>query len=147
MDEKTISKIEESLGLMMQAFRQAFRKSDVSFDHTLSRSQREVVMLIHEQQSVSIKDIATHLELTSSAATQLVDALVEKDILSRKEKPADRRVVEVTFADTFASHMANLKKNKTQIISELFIDVTQEEIETISRVAEKISKRTNHQKL
>jgi len=141
MDEKTVTSIEDALMLIMRSFRQSWRGESI-FDHAFSRSQKETVLYINQERRVTLKDLAAHLELTSSAATQLVDTLVERDILTRSESSDDRRVVELAFSKNFAPKMEAHCIIHAKLIRELFIDLSEQEIETLSQVAKKVANRT-----
>lgn len=71
---------------------------NLSFDEMqLTYSQWLVLNLVRKNKSINIKDLAELLDITSSAATQIVDGLVNKGLLSRKRSKTDRRVLEITL--------------------------------------------------
>ncbi len=63
----------------------------------LTYSQWLVLNLVRKNKSINIKDLAGLLDITSSAATQIVDGLVNKGLLSRKRSKTDRRVLEIAL--------------------------------------------------
>jgi DNA-binding MarR family transcriptional regulator len=64
----------------------------------LTYSQWQVLNHVRKAESINIKDLARLLDITSSAATQIVDGLVNKGFLSRKRSKADRRVLEIALS-------------------------------------------------
>lgn len=71
---------------------------NLSFDEMqLTYSQWLVLNLVRKNKSINIKDLAELLDITSSAATQIVDGLVNKGLLSRKRSKTDRRVLEIAL--------------------------------------------------
>jgi DNA-binding MarR family transcriptional regulator len=71
---------------------------NLSFDEMqLTYSQWLVLNLVRKNKSINIKDLAELLGITSSAATQIVDGLVNKGLLSRKRSKIDRRVLEIAL--------------------------------------------------
>ena len=64
----------------------------------LTNSQWQVLNHVGKNKSISIKDLAGLLDITSSAATQIVDGLVNKGLLTRKRSIKDRRVLEITLS-------------------------------------------------
>jgi DNA-binding MarR family transcriptional regulator len=64
----------------------------------ISYSQWLVLNLLRKNYSLSIKDIAAFLDITSSAATQIVDSLVSRDLVSRKRSEEDRRVLKIALS-------------------------------------------------
>ncbi len=71
----------------------------------LTYSQWQVLNHVAKNKSISIKDLAGLLDITSSAATQIVDGLVNKGLLTRKRSIKDRRVLEITLSKKSVIHM------------------------------------------
>lgn len=78
----------------------------------LTYSQWQVLNNVGKNKSINIKDLAGLLDITSSAATQIVDGLVNKGFLSRKRSKADRRVLEIALSKKSLMH---LKKSMKKI--------------------------------
>lgn len=57
----------------------------------LSMAQFGILMQIHYRKNCGISDLSNHLDITSAAASQLVEKLVQSDLLERTEDPIDRR--------------------------------------------------------
>lgn len=57
----------------------------------LSMAQFGILMQLHYRQHCGISDIGNHMDITSAAASQLVDKLVQGELLERTEDPSDRR--------------------------------------------------------
>lgn len=76
----------------------------------ITPSQWGVLMLIAHGDNSAVKDIAKSLDITSSAATQLVDGLVSSGYVVRKEDAKDRRRVALILSSTTKSHVAKMKK-------------------------------------
>lgn len=63
----------------------------------LSRSQISALMRIYNQGHCPVTSIGNELGITTPAASQLVDRLVQMDLLERAEDSEDRRVKVVTL--------------------------------------------------
>ena len=63
----------------------------------LSMAQFGILMQLHYRQRCGISDISAHMDITSAAASQLVDKLVQGEFLGRTEDPADRRAKLLTL--------------------------------------------------
>jgi DNA-binding MarR family transcriptional regulator len=61
----------------------------------IPKSQLVVLYVLLEDKKLSVKDIATNLSISSSAATQLVEHLVQTGLVERAEDSNDRRAVYV----------------------------------------------------
>lgn len=57
----------------------------------LSMPQFGILMRLYYGHSCGISEISEHLEITSAAASQLVEKLVQNGLVERQEHPADRR--------------------------------------------------------
>jgi DNA-binding MarR family transcriptional regulator len=57
----------------------------------LSMAQFGILMQLHYQHPCGISDISNRMEISSAAASQLVDKLVQGELLERTEDPIDRR--------------------------------------------------------
>jgi DNA-binding MarR family transcriptional regulator len=63
----------------------------------LSPSQVGTLMRLHSCQSTGVSDIGEHMGITTPAASQLVERLVNQGLLARTEDPDDRRYKQVSL--------------------------------------------------
>ena len=68
-------------------------------EHNLSMSQIGALMNIHRQGVCSVSDIGDELGVTSAAASQMLDRLVQQDLIVRSEDPHDRRGKQLVLTD------------------------------------------------
>jgi DNA-binding MarR family transcriptional regulator len=64
----------------------------------LSMPQFGVMMRLDHGGSCAVSDIGKHMEITSAAASQLIDGLVDKGFLERVENPEDRRAKRISIS-------------------------------------------------
>ena len=57
----------------------------------LSMPQFGILMQLHYRKDCGISDLGERFDITSAAASQLVDKLVQSGLIQREEDPADRR--------------------------------------------------------
>lgn len=57
----------------------------------LSMSQFGILMQLHYRHNCGVSDLSERFEITSAAASQLVDKLVHSGLIQREEDPQDRR--------------------------------------------------------
>jgi DNA-binding MarR family transcriptional regulator len=65
----------------------------------LSLSQMGALFQIRRQGSSGITDLGEHLGVSSSAASQLLQRLVQQELILRSEDPSDRRVRQVVLQE------------------------------------------------
>ena len=80
------------------------------------------IVLHHIKKSgmINIKDLAKHLGTTSSAATQIVDGLVKKELLLRKRNEEDRRILNIELSEKAISKFNSIKSASFNTLSALF---------------------------
>ena len=63
----------------------------------LSISQVGALFFIHRQGTHSVTDLGDHLGVTSAAASQMLERLVQQDLILRAEDPDDRRHKQISL--------------------------------------------------
>ncbi len=63
-----------------------------------SMPQFFLLMHLYRHDQCGISDLSAHMEITTPAASQLVDKLVQAGLLEREEDPNDRRVRQVALS-------------------------------------------------
>ena len=106
--------------------------------HGLSSPQMPVVMLVAQAGQVSVKDIASRFNITSSAATQLVQTLIRHDILRKTTDTQDRRVVRIEFTAKGKRTFSALRSNMLVEIEKVFKPVPDRELTEMISSFEKV---------
>lgn len=65
---------------------------------TLTMQQLKIVIILDHRESVTGQELAQALGVGLGTVTGIVDRLVARDLVSRQEDPADRRIRRVTLA-------------------------------------------------
>lgn len=104
----------------------------------ITHSQWFVLTVIEHFKKRSIKDIAETMEMSSSAATQLVDGLVQGGFVTRKEDPNDRRLVQLELSPKGKKHIAATKEMRINEMAEIFDTLSDKELEEFVRLHKKI---------
>lgn len=109
----------------------------------ITHSQWLVLHLVKRNGTISIKDLANLLDITSSAATQIVDGLVDKGLLLRKRNPDDRRTLKIELSEKFKNQFDSIKNKSFKTLSLLFDALNDDELlkycELNDKIAGKIS--------
>ncbi len=104
----------------------------------ITPSQGFVLRFVAEHRSSNVKAIAQTLHITSSAATQLVDGLVEKGYLVRKGDPDDRRVVSLLLSDKAKKLFKEFREHGLKKMTLLFNALSDEELAQYAALNKKI---------
>ena len=63
-----------------------------------SMPQFFLLMQVYHKKHCGISDLSEHMEITTAAASQTVEKLVQSGLLERAEDPSDRRAKQVTLS-------------------------------------------------
>ncbi|MGD2157539.1 MAG: MarR family transcriptional regulator [Anaerolineales bacterium] len=85
--------IEVSMRSSMRNFIRYARKSGFSMSHF------GAMFHIHRMGSCGVTDLGDHLGVTSAAASQMLERLVQQELILREEDPNDRRVKRIILTD------------------------------------------------
>jgi len=105
----------------------------------ITPSQGFVLRFVAENKSTNTKAIAQALHITSSAATQLIDGLVDKGYLNRKGSPNDRRVISLSLSEKAKTLFKKFQEQGLEKMTELFNALTDEELTQYALLNKKIT--------
>lgn len=89
----------------------------VSEEH-LSFSQVAALHIVDREGIVNINDISTSLNLSMSATSRMIDELVKKDLIERKEDQENRRAKTLSLTLSGKKFMDTLSIERVKIIEE-----------------------------
>ena len=89
----------------------------VSEEH-LSFSQVAALHIIDREGVVNVNDISTSLNLSMSATSRMIDELVKKDLIERKEDQENRRAKTLSLTPSGKKFMDTLSIERVKIIEE-----------------------------
>jgi DNA-binding MarR family transcriptional regulator len=104
----------------------------------ITHSQGLVLNLIKKKGIINIRDLASLLSMTSSAATQLVDSLVNKGFLIRKRNPQDRRTLKIELTEKAQKQFEILKSKSFETLSSIFNILDDEELSKYYEINNKL---------
>jgi DNA-binding MarR family transcriptional regulator len=108
-------------------------------EFVLGRQQLMIIFFLCEsKKELSVKEIAKFLHVTSSAVSQLIDGLLKKKLVSRKENVKDRRVINIAVTELARNHFNNFRKKYLASAGKVFSGLNDKEvgqfIELLSKV-------------
>lgn len=116
----------------------------VSMFYHVTVSQLKMVRTVYELTSVSgtgvaLKSVALKLGTTAAAASEMVDMLVRKKILERKQDPDDRRQVRIQLVPELYEHFKRIEESFTDLTEEFAATLSPEEQEFFCKCAAKFN--------
>jgi DNA-binding MarR family transcriptional regulator len=121
------------------------------FEETqITQSQWSILHLVKKNKIISIKDLANLRDITSSAATQIVDGLVDKGLLMRKRNPDDRRTLKIELSEKSKNQFDSIKHKSFKTLYSLFNVLDNDELlkycELNDKIVSKILLKTQERK-
>ena len=130
---------EKSLDDVLMSFKRAitdsFLKDAKSFG--FSPSHFEILIYVSEKGPVTMKSIASWLNITPPSASSLVDKLVLKRLVSRSPSEKDRRTVYVKLGEDAHKFFAKLHKKKITLFKKMLDKLNKEEKESLVHILNK----------
>jgi len=103
--------------------------------------QKTALFTIALHDAINVKQLANILHITSGAATQQVEALVQESLVERTTDTSDRRNVIIVLSAKGKSLMKKLEQNRLAMLEDLFSDVTDQELAAYIGVMEKVNNK------
>jgi DNA-binding MarR family transcriptional regulator len=107
-------------------------------DSLVTFSQWFVLSIIEQHCNIGIKEISKMLGISSSAITQLVDGLVDKKYVERKDNPKDRRALQLKLSINGKKYIIIKKKEHMKNIVKLFDVFSDKELMILLKLHKKM---------
>jgi MarR family 2-MHQ and catechol resistance regulon transcriptional repressor len=126
---------DELRALMSAWIRMVMRNSMKSLirytkDNGLSMSQTAALFKIRGEGACGVNDIGEDLQISSAAASQMMDKLVQLGFVHRSENPEDRRGKRLVIADKGTAFLQGSGNARIQWVDDLVDSLTPEERES-----------------
>jgi DNA-binding MarR family transcriptional regulator len=106
----------------------------------LSHAQMGMLYLLFYHDEASVKQAADFLGISKSAVTQLTDPLVEKELVSRRNDPADRRIVRLSLTSKGTQVLKKLAKYKFAGIRSAIDSLGDKDVQQLYLLHQKMTK-------
>ncbi|HEY3311238.1 MAG TPA: MarR family transcriptional regulator [Anaerolineales bacterium] len=109
----------------------------------LSMPQFGILMNLHHNHTCSITDVSDSMDISTAAASQLVDKLVQNGLLERAEDPKDRRAKLLTLSSKGRVVVEKGIEARVSWARELVDALTPEEYESVAVALISLTRATN----
>jgi DNA-binding MarR family transcriptional regulator len=132
----------------MEVFMQRSMRGFLGYikDSGLSMSQLGAMFQIRHRGSSGVSDLGDRLDMTSSAASQLLERLVQQGLVLRSEDPSDRRVKQLVLTDKGRQVLQESVRARQNWLSDLAETLSSHEKETIIAALHILIDKANHLK-
>jgi DNA-binding MarR family transcriptional regulator len=129
--------IEVSMQHSMRNFLRFARESGLSMSHL------GAIFHIHQIGSCGVTEIGEHLGVTSAAASQMLDRLVQQGFVLRTEDPEDRRVKQIALTTQGQKILSEGIRAREIWLGELAETLSESEKETITSALSMLIAKVN----
>lgn len=137
-EEKLVNIMEKMSCVVKNAFKKSITPDD---EFNLSTVQIMFLLYINKHpENNNSKTLAKTFSVTSGAVTQTIDSLVEKELISRKEDPDDRRTIRLLLTEKAKEKLERFKKIYAKTACTLFANLEMSEIDDLLKIMDKIKK-------
>ncbi len=106
---------------------------------TIPFGQKAALISVAIHKTISVKQLAAALHVTSGAATQHIEALVQAGLVIRNPDPNDRRTVRIKLSGKGMELIKKLERERLTLMETISSDISDEELEIFVRTAGKIN--------
>lgn len=99
----------------------------------LTMPQFNILMQLHYQRECGVSDIGARMEISSAAASQLVEKLVQAGLLERAEHPNDRRAKQLRLSAQGRELVEAAIAARHRWMDELIAQMTPAERQTVAK--------------
>ncbi len=112
----------------------------------LSPPQARLVFIIarHQDEGISVKELAHIANITPGAITQVVDVLITKDLVRRERDPRDRRIIRLKLTPSARSQMKEFRKDFLGPVTRRFDVLSTDELKELVALITKVSSPARH---
>lgn len=114
--------------MIMRLIRSGVRKGG----STLSLPQLRVLGHVSRNPGTGVSDVAAHLDVTTPTASALVDRLVKKSLLNRKEDPTERRRTLLTLTEAGSEVLEDARNKAQNTVAQVLKSQTPEQLSKIN---------------
>ncbi len=109
-------------------------------DYGISEPQYNVLRILKEQKGtpITVQEILVQMIQRSSNVTRLIDKLIDKEYVQRKECPTNRRKMDITITETGTLLLKDLDKVVTDFHKPMANNITAEEAEQLRNIIIKL---------
>jgi DNA-binding MarR family transcriptional regulator len=145
IDELNDQKHKEKLLIQMQSalegFFKKFKHESQKLNSLENLADGQIILLVnlYHKGICNASEVADMIGITSGAVTGMTDKMVSLDLIKRERSEEDRRVVLFSITEKGKGVIQRIREKRFGQISDLFRQITNNELETTIQVFNKIT--------
>ncbi|MDX6373324.1 MAG: hypothetical protein QOD98_2312 [Nocardioidaceae bacterium] len=137
-DDVPADSLGEAFGAVARRLRAAAMAAFAAYDVTPSQVRAIRVLAAHDSGGVRSKELAEHLKIAPRSATEVVDALEEKGLVTRLPDPGDRRATLVSLTHRGQEVSEEVRRARGEESERMFERLTRADREDLARILGKL---------
>ncbi|WPP39739.1 MarR family transcriptional regulator [Paenibacillus hunanensis] len=101
---------------------------------SLSQSRFEILALIYQETEISQGDLQKRVTLDKAAVARHLKQLEEQQLVSRRKKAGDNRIIWVQLTDLGRQSIEASQKEKENFAEELLQQISDNELDTLQKI-------------
>ncbi len=94
---------------------------------------------LHRNGKTKMKSLATHLSISPSATTGLIDRLIAQKLVARKNDLRDRRIVWIEVTSKGEDIICDIRKQKVRALMKVFGKISSDDRDNYLSILEKVA--------
>lgn len=104
----------------------------------ITTAQAYSLLALGERGETTMNELATEMRLHGTTMTRMVDSLVEKGLVERRQDPDDRRIVRVALSRRGREIVDRLQQTKREFFAAVFSELSDDERDTIWKAVKRL---------
>ena len=113
---------------------------DIADECQLSTAELSVLLFLENECRDTAREIAEGRHMSKASVSKAVDSLYQKEYISGKADPADRRVVHLSIEKKADEVLCVACQRQIELMECIFQDISREDLETLERIAHQINR-------
>lgn len=132
--QKDFSKFFNTMLKMRKILDQTLDDSDE--DNIPTMLQVQTLKTIKENSPITASELASILQMSPSALTQMTDRLIKSKFISRKNDKNDRRLILLSLTSDGEEHLASILKRMEQKANQILAPISAKDLKTVVSIFE-----------
>lgn len=116
------------LGLMAKTMHLIGKQAQSMYaEYDLNRAQSGILFILHQEESMSQKDLAKRMNVTPPSITSMIKKMEQQGYITRKVDEQDQRVMRLTLADKGKEKIDYVIKTAEKMDEKVFEGMSAEE--------------------
>ncbi len=132
--QKDFSKFFNTMLKMRKILHQTL--DDTDGDNIPTMLQVQTLKTIKENSPITASELASRLQMSPSALTQMTDRLIKSKFISRKNDKNDRRLILLSLTSDGEEHLASILKRMEQKANQILAPISAKDLEIVVTIFE-----------